>query len=91
MYRAGAPTPSASHTDVALRCVGPMLRPVSVARALTGRGLGLRKAHAALNRLAEGKRVVVRLRGSGDPAELRRELAELNVAVEPDAVEEALG
>lgn len=89
--RSGDRAPSASHTDFALRCVGPLLRPVSVAQALTRHGLGLRRAHAALNRLAEGERVVVRLPEVHDPAEFKRELAELNVAAEtrqiPDTVD----
>lgn len=76
---------------LALHCVGPMHRPVSAAQALTRHGLGLREAHTTLNGLAEGKLVSVRLPGSDDPVELRRELAELNVAVEPDAVEETIG
>lgn len=88
--RTGDREPSASHTDLALRCAGPMARPVSVAQALTRRGLGLRKAHAALDRLAEGKRVVVRLPVVGDPAELQRELAELNVAAVPRRIPEAV-
>jgi DNA-binding transcriptional regulator YiaG len=60
---------------------------VSVAQALTRHGLGLRKAHAALNRLAEGETVVVRMPASG-LADLRRELAALSVAVTPRRVPE---
>lgn len=81
---------SASHIDLALHCIGPMHRPVSVAQVLTRHGLGLRRAHAALNRLAEGERVVVRLPELDDPAETKRELAELNVAAEPRRIPDAI-
>lgn len=77
--------------NLVLHCVGPMYRPVSVAQALAKRGLGLRESHEALNGLAEGKRVVVWLPTIEGASELRRELAELNVAVEHNAVNEAKG
>ena len=83
--RSGDPARSATDADLALHASGPLARPVSVAQALAAHGLGLRKAHAALNRLAEGERVVVRL-PAADLAGLRRELAELNVAATPRQV-----
>lgn len=61
-----------------------------MAQALTRHGLGLRRAHAALNRLAAGDRVVVRLPGTADLAELQRELAMLDVAAVPRNVPAAI-
>jgi DNA-binding transcriptional regulator YiaG len=85
--RTGARGPSAIHADFALRATGPLARPVSVAQTLAAHGLGLRRAHAALNRLAEGETVVVRM-PAADSAELRRGLAELGVATTPRQVPE---
>lgn len=82
--------PSASHADLALRSTGRIRAPVSVAQALTRHGLGLRRAHAALNRLAAGDRVVVRLPGTADLAELQRELAALDIAAVPRNVPAAI-
>ncbi len=85
--RTGARGPSAIHADFALRATGPLARPVSVAQTLAAHGLGLRKAHAALNRLAEGETVVVRM-PAADTAALRRELKELKVDATPRQVPE---
>jgi DNA-binding transcriptional regulator YiaG len=85
--RTGARAPSAIHADLALRATEPLARPVSVAQTLAAHGLGLRKAHATLNRLAQGETVIVRLPAS-DLAELRRELGELNVEAKPRRVPE---
>jgi DNA-binding transcriptional regulator YiaG len=79
---------SGSHVDLVLRRTGPLPKPVSVARALTRQGLGLRKAHDALNRLAEGQRVAVRLPRGDGLAELREELTALGVEAVPRRVPE---
>lgn len=81
---------SGSHVDFVLRRSGPLSQPVSVARALTRHGLGLRKAHDALNRLAEGRSVAVRLPESNGSPELREELAALGVEASPRRVPEAV-
>jgi DNA-binding transcriptional regulator YiaG len=83
--RTGARAPSAADADLALHATGPLPEPVSVAQVLSTHGLGLRKAHATLNRLAEGDTVVVRMPVAG-LADLRREFAALNVAVVPRQV-----
>ena len=85
--RTGSRARSGIHADLALRASGPLLQPVSVARTLIRHGLGLRKAHATLNRLAEGETVVVRMPAC-DLDELRREFSDLNVAVTPRHVPE---
>ena len=85
--RTGARGLYAIHADFALRTTGPLARPVSVAQTLAAHGLGLRKSHATLNRLAEGETVVVRM-PDADSAELRRALAELGVAATPRQVPE---
>jgi DNA-binding transcriptional regulator YiaG len=70
-----------------LRRAGPPLaEPISVAQALTRRGLGLRKAHEVLNRLAEGQAVPVRLPAVVDHVDLREELATLGVEALPRSV-----
>lgn len=71
-----------------LRRVGPLAEPVSVAQALTRRGLSLRKAHDVLNRLAEDQAVPVLLPAVADPARLREDLAALGVEALPRSVPE---
>ena len=82
--------PSGSHIDLVLHRTGPLDLPVSVAQALSRHGLGLRKAHAALNRLAEDGRVAVRLPDADDLDKLYGELATLNVAATPRRVPETV-
>jgi DNA-binding transcriptional regulator YiaG len=55
---------------------------VTVARLLASRGLSLRKAHEAFNRLADGKTVAVELHAE-DPRELISELSALGVNAFP--------
>jgi DNA-binding transcriptional regulator YiaG len=74
---------------VVLRRSGPLREPVSVAQALARRGLGLRKAHAVLNRLAEGQSVPVRLDVEGMAA-LQAELAALGLEAVPRRVPESV-
>ena len=83
--RTGVRARCATDADLALHATGPLREPVSVAQVLSRHGLGLRKAHATLNRLAEGDTVVVRMSAAG-LADLCRELAALNVAVTPRQV-----
>jgi DNA-binding transcriptional regulator YiaG len=64
---------------------GDIARPVDVARVLARCGLSLRKAHDALNRLAEGKAVAVELHTSNRRG-LIAELAALGIralAIQP--------
>jgi len=56
-------------------------QPVAVAKALRGLGLSLRKAHDALEKLAEDRRVVVRL--AADRQTVTDALAALGVAATP--------
>ena len=70
---------SSSSASVVLHRNGPIAEPVSVAQTLTRHGLGLRKAHQVLNRLAAGERVPLRLPGNADVAGLSRALAALGV------------
>ncbi|GLS63143.1 hypothetical protein GCM10007888_15240 [Methylobacterium oxalidis] len=57
---------------------GEVARPVDVARLLTDQGLSLRRAHALLDRLAEGRAVVVGVPGA-TREDLVVRLAELGV------------
>jgi hypothetical protein len=59
----------------------PIAEPVSVAQTLTRHGLGLRKAHQVLNRLAADERVPPRLPAKADVAGLSRALAALGVGL----------
>ena len=70
---------SSSSASVVLHRIGPMAEPVSVAQTLTRHGLGLRKAHQVLNRLAAGERVPLGLPGEVDVAGVSRALAALGV------------
>ena len=56
-----------------------MARPVDVVRLLTSQGLGMRRSHDALNRLARGETVTVELPAVEDPERLDVELAALGV------------
>ena len=58
------------------------MRPVDVARLLTRHGLSLRKAHDALNRLAEGEAVAVELHAV-NRRRLIAELSELEIRALP--------
>ena len=98
--RAEHPSGSGSQIDLVLHRVGPLTEPVSVAQLLARHGLGLRKAHQVLNRLATGQRVPLRLAGGLGMAEFVHSLAALGVAagerrvpaaVDVRAVRESLG
>ena len=70
---------SSSSISVVLHRIRPMSEPVSVAQMLTRHGIGLRKAHQALNRLAADEWVPLHLPANADVGGLLRELAELGV------------
>jgi DNA-binding transcriptional regulator YiaG len=57
-------------------------KPVTVARVLTAHGMSLRKAHDALDRLANGQAVAVEL-SAQNPDELVSELSALGVTALP--------
>ncbi|WP_207459026.1 hypothetical protein [Azospirillum sp. SYSU D00513] len=56
-----------------------MPRPVDVVRLLAGQGLGTRRAHDALNRLAKGETVTVELPDVDDADKLITDLGSLGV------------
>lgn len=60
-------------------------RPVEVARILSSHGLRLRKAHAALNKLAEAQIAVVGMPPEVDIATLKTDLSFVGVEVRPIA------
>lgn len=70
---------SSSSVSVVLHRIGSIAEPVSVAQTLTRYGLGLRKVHQVLNRLAADERVPLRLPAKADVAGLSRALAALDV------------
>jgi DNA-binding transcriptional regulator YiaG len=84
------PDPSAIQVDLLLRRTGAMAQPVSLARALTRQGIGLRKAHDVLNRLADGQSVPVRLATTGELETFRTELATLGVEARPCRVPDTI-
>jgi hypothetical protein len=59
-----------------LLACGPVLRPVDVIRLLASHGLPLREAHIAMDRLADGKRVLVEV---SDPSIVAAALERLGV------------
>ncbi len=90
--------PSAFPVKVRLRRTDPIRRPVDLARQFVSYGLSLRKAHEALNRLAEGETVALEL-ACHDFDQLVDQLAKLGIdarrvtmpVVDPRHVRETYG
>lgn len=72
--------PSGSPVRVVLRLAGAVDHPVTLIRTLADWGLGLKKAHAVVTRLADGDTVPVLLSSAPEPAELIAALGRLGVA-----------
>jgi DNA-binding transcriptional regulator YiaG len=62
-----------------LRLVGPLDKPISVAKRLRAAGLTLRVAHAVINRLAETRLAVCRIAEGADIPALAADLVAMNV------------
>ena len=62
-----------------LRLVGPLDKPVTVAKRLRAAGLTLRAAHTAINRLAEKRITVCEIAEGADIPALASDLAGMNV------------
>ena len=75
------PEPFDSPTASVLLEAAELPSPVAVARILSSHGLPLRKAHAALNKLAEAQISVVGMPDTADFASLAAELAAVGVTV----------
>jgi len=75
------PPPSFSGEEVALvlRLVGPLDKPISVAKRLRAAGLTLRAAHAIINRLAETRLAVSRIAEGANIPALAADLLAMNV------------
>jgi DNA-binding transcriptional regulator YiaG len=75
------PPPSFSGDLVVLvlRLVGPLDKPISVAKRLRAAGLTLRAAHAVINRLAEVRLAVCQIAEGADISALAGDLAAMNV------------
>ena len=74
----GPPERSSFPTVKLILSIDSVDQPVTVIRLLATHGLGLKKAHAAMDRLAERGCVAVDLR-TDDPASVIAELSQLNV------------
>ncbi len=79
------PAPSDSQTVSLLLEAAELPRPVEVARILSSHGLRLRKAHAALNKLAETGIAMVAMPLELDLAKLKGDLSVVGVQVRPIA------
>lgn len=75
------PEPFDSESVSLLLEASELPQPVSVARILSGHGLRLRKAHAALNKLAETQLAVVGMPSTIDVESLASDLAVIGVSV----------
>jgi hypothetical protein len=75
------PAPSDSDAVSLLLEAAELPQPVSVARILSDHGLRLRKAHAALNKLAETELAVVGMPSTVDVESLTSDLAAIGVGV----------
>jgi DNA-binding transcriptional regulator YiaG len=64
---------------LALRLVGPLDKPISVAKRLRAAGLTLRAAHALINRLAETRLAVCQIAEGADIPALAADLVAMNV------------
>jgi DNA-binding transcriptional regulator YiaG len=75
------PPPSFSGEPIplVLRLVGPLDKPISVAKRLRAAGLTLSAAHALINRLAETRLAVCRIAEGADIPALAADLASMNV------------
>lgn len=78
-FEVGSPAPSGSPVSVVLRLAGPVDRPVTLIQTLTRWGLGLRKAHAVVSGLVEGRHLPVLLPAATDPAEVVSTLEGLGI------------
>jgi DNA-binding transcriptional regulator YiaG len=63
---AAGPSPSASPTRLLLEAAGEIARPVDLVRALRAGGVSLKRAHAVLERLAEGGSAAVEVAEEGE-------------------------
>jgi DNA-binding transcriptional regulator YiaG len=82
-------SPARSNSPVRLvLALDDVHKPVTLARLLTRHGLSLRKAHDALNRLADGKTVAVELQAE-NVRELISELSALGIRASPVKLPEA--
>jgi DNA-binding transcriptional regulator YiaG len=79
--RDAAPPPllSGDAIPLVLRLVGPLDKPVSVARRLYAAGLTFHAAHDIINRLAETRLAVCRIAEGADIPALAADLAAMNV------------
>lgn len=80
---ATAPPTSGFAAHAVLRRITPLRRPVSVAETLRDLGLGLRQAHAILNRLAADEDVVITLPAVSDRVAAGETLWNLGVYMKP--------
>jgi DNA-binding transcriptional regulator YiaG len=83
--RDGPKQRSPARSDFPVRLVltlDDVAKPVTVARLLTSHGMSLRKAHDALNRLADGETVAVELQAEA-PRQLVSEFSALGVKAFP--------
>lgn len=79
---AASPRPSAPRTRLLLEAATEIRRPIDIVRHLRTGGLPLRRAHAVLERVAEGRTAVVEI-ATDDLAGLTARLASLGVEATP--------
>ncbi len=70
---------SGDPVTLVLRLVGPLDKPISVAKRLRAAGLTLRAAHAVINRLAETRLAVCRIAEGANIPMLAADLVAMNV------------
>src|SRR5277367_6140301 len=73
------PSFSGGPVTLVLRLVGPLDKPISVAKRLRAAGLTLRSAHTVINRLAETRLAVCRIAEGANIPALGADLATMNV------------
>ncbi len=74
-----APSFSGEPVPLVLRLVGPLDKPITVAKRLRAAGLTLRAAHAVINRLAETRLAVCRIAEGANIPLLAADLLAMNV------------
>src|SRR5579863_6276415 len=73
------PSFSGDLVSLVLRLVGPLDKPISVAKRLRAAGLSLREAHMVINRLAETRFAICRIAEGANIPALAADLVTMNV------------